>query len=334
MALIKCPECEKEISNLAKNCPYCGYPLEKQETVEEKQEPAEEKQESAEEKQETAVEKPQEATENKTVSQVTEEKKTESFISQIIKMPYIKWGAVGLAAVAVIIAAVLIIPKIGKGAAEVTESEVVSKQAESQQETQSTPKEVKRDDTEFEEYAEGLVNATTASITEEYNKIAGNIGDSYDGYKNNIEAVSAWYAFCEAESEKLYDAIISSSFVCYQEVGKSDKIKEYRQWHRALEDIYDIWNDGLKDYYDDWNDLYDDAYHDFDDVISKGYNSNYRETSDLWEDMYDAYSDSWENMYDLYSDKWEDLYDLYSDVSSAFYDGDTNIEEIYNKIVN
>jgi hypothetical protein len=25
MALIKCPECEKEISNSAKTCPYCGY---------------------------------------------------------------------------------------------------------------------------------------------------------------------------------------------------------------------------------------------------------------------------------------------------------------------
>ena len=27
MALIKCPECGKEISNYAKECNQCGYPL-------------------------------------------------------------------------------------------------------------------------------------------------------------------------------------------------------------------------------------------------------------------------------------------------------------------
>lgn len=27
MALISCPECKKQISNLAKACPHCGYPL-------------------------------------------------------------------------------------------------------------------------------------------------------------------------------------------------------------------------------------------------------------------------------------------------------------------
>lgn len=27
MALIKCPECRKEISDKARECPHCGYPL-------------------------------------------------------------------------------------------------------------------------------------------------------------------------------------------------------------------------------------------------------------------------------------------------------------------
>ena len=32
MALIKCPECDKEISDSAQNCVHCGYPLNKDAT--------------------------------------------------------------------------------------------------------------------------------------------------------------------------------------------------------------------------------------------------------------------------------------------------------------
>ncbi len=32
MALIKCPECEREVSSMAEACPHCGYPIKKTET--------------------------------------------------------------------------------------------------------------------------------------------------------------------------------------------------------------------------------------------------------------------------------------------------------------
>ena len=36
MALKNCPECDKEVSDKAKNCPNCGYPLIENETNEKK----------------------------------------------------------------------------------------------------------------------------------------------------------------------------------------------------------------------------------------------------------------------------------------------------------
>lgn len=33
MALIKCPECGKEISDTAKSCPNCGYEKERQSKI-------------------------------------------------------------------------------------------------------------------------------------------------------------------------------------------------------------------------------------------------------------------------------------------------------------
>ena len=35
MALIKCPECGKEISDKASNCPNCGCPIEQKSKIEE-----------------------------------------------------------------------------------------------------------------------------------------------------------------------------------------------------------------------------------------------------------------------------------------------------------
>ena len=37
MALIKCPECGKEVSTAAETCPHCGYPIKNNEPVKEKQ---------------------------------------------------------------------------------------------------------------------------------------------------------------------------------------------------------------------------------------------------------------------------------------------------------
>lgn len=41
MAIINCPECGKEISDKAKSCPHCGYPIESKETVIEETAPIE-----------------------------------------------------------------------------------------------------------------------------------------------------------------------------------------------------------------------------------------------------------------------------------------------------
>lgn len=42
MALVMCPECQKEISDQAAACPYCGFPMAKKTAEPEKQEPANE----------------------------------------------------------------------------------------------------------------------------------------------------------------------------------------------------------------------------------------------------------------------------------------------------
>lgn len=58
MALIKCPECEKEISNQARNCPNCGFPV--QQKIKEEQELKAKKQKQIEKEEQKKIRKEKE----------------------------------------------------------------------------------------------------------------------------------------------------------------------------------------------------------------------------------------------------------------------------------
>ena len=298
MAMIKCPECGKDASDMAGKCPNCGYPfaqLAKDENV---------YCETAELKSAVADTK------------AAEKKKW------IVPLAIL----LAVAAIACAVTAIIIKRPTTEALPAADEEKTVETEAVSQKKEKR-----KNKNGSYEEIVDADVQEAIGSITEEFNAIAEQITD-YDSYKENYDKVGAWYTLCLEQSEKLYSQLAEDTYGEYMKIADTG-LKEYDEWHDMLSDSYDIWNDAMRDYYRAWNDLYEDAYRLFDDAVSDGYDVvSYDEAADAWEDMYDMYSDSWEDMYDMYSDAWEDLYDLHSDVFSEFYDGNTDIKEVYEKI--
>lgn len=167
---------------------------------------------------------------------------------------------------------------------------------------------------------EAKYEAAMTSITDESEDVLEKIGDTYECYAENKEAVTDFYENSFSVAEKLY-ADIESISVEYFNCIASNGIKDY-----------DEWNDSMDEFYDTWDDIYEDMYDETDDLIEDGEDSlSYSEYSDTWSAMYNEYSDAWSAMYNAYSDAWSNIYTNYSSVWSGFYNGNTDVEELLKK---
>lgn len=158
-------------------------------------------------------------------------------------------------------------------------------------------------------------------------QLLASVGDSYDAYKANKEAIGSYYDSTMKTANELYAYLETTGVEYFKAVA--DLKMDYSGWDDALDEFYDVWNDGMDGYYDVWDDKLEELYDKFDKVIESSSDSiGYSEYSDAWSEMYQAYSDSWSNMYKAYSDSWSVGYKQYSDVWSGFYDDNFDVDAI------
>ncbi len=172
--------------------------------------------------------------------------------------------------------------------------------------------------------------STTAAgaVSADAEALLAKLGDSYDTYDKNKEAVSEFYTQTTLRAEQLYTALQAVAIDYYKCIA-ANGIDDYDTWDKAMDDFYDAWDEGMDDFYDAWDEAYDDIYDTSDDLIESASDDlEYEDYSEIWSDMYDAHSDSWSDLYDLHSDAWSLLYDNHSDVWSGFYDNETNVDAI------
>lgn len=166
------------------------------------------------------------------------------------------------------------------------------------------------------------------SIADESENVFEKIGDTYECYVANKEAVTDFYENSLSVAEELYTDIEAIS-IDYFNCIASNGIEDYSEWNDSMDEFYDTWNDGMDEFYDTWDDIYEDLYDEADELIEDG--ASYREYSDIWSEMYEEYSDAWSEMYEEYSDAWSSIYEDYTNVWSGFYNDNTNVQELLGK---
>lgn len=179
-------------------------------------------------------------------------------------------------------------------------------------------------------------SATSQKLLDEQEKLFSQVGDTYEGYLQNIESIQAWYDLAVSETESLADRAVEQGRKYYQAVVDNVDVTDDRELEKAKEGFYDeIYEDAWDDYYDA---IYEDAFdemHDayYDGILDEAFDViPYEEAYDVSSDAYDAYSDARSDVYDAYSDGKSDLYDDYSDVTSAFWDNDFDIEGLFGPV--
>ena len=174
---------------------------------------------------------------------------------------------------------------------------------------------------------------TSQKLLDEQEKLFSEVGDTYDGYLANVDAIQAWYDLTISETEALGNRAIEAGRNYYQAVVDNVDVTDDRELDKATEEFYDaVYEDAFDDYYDAiYEDAYDEMYDTYyDGIIQDAYDvTPYDEWSDVHSDAYEACSDARSDVYEAISDARSDVYSDYSDVRSAFYSNDFDVEGVF-----
>lgn len=158
------------------------------------------------------------------------------------------------------------------------------------------------------------------------------VGDTYDGYVANAQAIQGWYDLAVSESEGLSARTIENARQYYRSVVATIDHGDRDALDDAMDDFYDlIYDDAFEEYYDAIYDEGFEAMYDqyYDGLLADAYDAvPYDEWYDAKSDAYDAWYDSKSDVYDAWFDGKSDVYDEWFDVNSAFYDNEFDIDDV------
>lgn len=184
--------------------------------------------------------------------------------------------------------------------------------------------------------AQADVSGTSQKLIEEKEKVFAQVGDTYDGYTENVQAVQGWYDLAISETEGLGERLREQGREYYQAVVDNVDVADDREVEKATDEYYDqIYDDALDDYYDA---IYEDAFEEFYDAYYDGAILDaqditpYDEWYDVRSEAYEAWFDGRSHVHKAWFDARSDLYSDYSDIKSAFYGNDFDVEGVFGPV--
>lgn len=173
--------------------------------------------------------------------------------------------------------------------------------------------------------------ATTERLTKEWESVRASIGDTYDGYVKNQQALLDWYDLVQNETTALYGRT-RESVVAYYKLVVETVEHEYDTIEDATDEIYDtVYEDCFDDLYDAiYEDIYDEIYDAYyEGILDDAKDSmEYGDWLDIRSDFYGTWLDVRSDFYGNWLDARSDFYGTWLDVRSASYSGNYDIDAI------
>lgn len=178
---------------------------------------------------------------------------------------------------------------------------------------------------------------TAQKLYDEQQAVFEQVGDTFDDYLANTEAIQEWYELTVSETESLGERAQENSRAYFQAVISSVDPEDDDAIADAIDAYYEaIYDDAYGDYYDAvYEDLYSDMYDQYyDDILGDAFDTeDYSDVSDARSDEYENWSDHRSDVYGAISDARSEIYDISSDAWSAYYDDEFVIGEIFREPV-
>ena len=170
-------------------------------------------------------------------------------------------------------------------------------------------------------------------LTSELDNVYEKVGNSYESYIDNKEAITEWYDLAQTESEKLYKITAEKSESYYKMITTSVEHDDYDAIEEELDNYYECVYEDLYDemyesiYEDAFDELYDRYY---DGILEEADDSiDYGEWLDVSSDCYSEWLDAHSEFYGEWLDSHSEIYSIWLDVESAFlYNEDFDVDSI------
>ena len=175
-------------------------------------------------------------------------------------------------------------------------------------------------------------DSTIEYLTAELEAVYTTVGDSYESYLANKQAITDWYALVQSESEELFERTIAKSEEYFKMVVSTIDNDDFDAINAALDVYYDsVYNGVIDDYYDAiYNGLFDDVYDKYyNGIIDDAYDTlDYNEWSNASTESYREWSDASSATYRIWSDASSETYRIWSNISSGFWRGNFDVDAI------
>lgn len=187
---------------------------------------------------------------------------------------------------------------------------------------------------------EGILNgiaadfdSTIKQLTDELSGVYTTVGDSFDSYVKNEQAVKDWYELVQAKAEGLFARASEKAVTYYKLVASSIDHDDSDALDDALDDFYDkIYEDAFDNFYDTiYEDCFDEIYDKYyDGILDDAQDSvEYGEWLDVKSDCYSDWLDARSDIYSAWLDERSNIYGDWLDVNSEFlYDDNFDVDDI------
>lgn len=115
----------------------------------------------------------------------------------------------------------------------------------------------------------GDFDSTIKKLTDELSTVYTTVGDSYDSYVENEQAIKDWYDLVQSEAESLFERTSEKAISYYKLVASTVDYDDSDALDDALDNFYDkVYEDAFDNFYDTiYEDSFDEIYYKYYDRI-------------------------------------------------------------------
>jgi hypothetical protein len=186
----------------------------------------------------------------------------------------------------------------------------------------------KQDLQEMLDYIGFVAAATENSLNKELKTLENKIGDAYETYDANREAVPAAFSGIQKTVQDAYGMLQPVAVDTYRCIA-AQGLEDYDTWNEATKQVYDALDDAYDDIFENQKAAHDHIFDVCDALIKEAWGDRaHNDVEELGDEMIEAYAVAVKDADSEYWEAWEAMDDTYWRIWEGFNSGNADVDAL------